>query len=353
VPADKTNALPVPPHDPLAKVKEVQDLCRDLLSKPDPELAKRIAFESGELEAFFSSIRANAEQVVDSAHALASIRTLLPSVEVPRAEEEEAARNVPLAQRKELEESIRLFGGARPGEVQPPLTAAAKPTGAPPDPNQFDLGDFFTNVSRSVVDAQRQLDVASMQYARQQVASKVPPALYSIPNVHAEIKAGLSSTDGNGIIVKLISDESQSSFTESTISFDIVSSPPPPGPLGNFTAAVPPFLAVEGADFQRVMDALGKVQPALAAGWEQRAIIVRDLDPVLVKLKQSVILAFVFDPIPAPAENVATDFSAVRLSIYKFAGDSPPVAVPAAQVTAEMVRVLYSAVTWLASVRVQ
>ncbi len=332
-----------PLTDPAANLSKVQDLCQDLYAKGDAETAQRLAFEAGQLEAFFSSIRANAEQVVESAQALAGLRTMIP----PQGPHVEEGLKAPLGEGPASEEVFSMGGMLRTRPAELEVKAGQ------PETNEFDLGEFFGNVSRSVVDAQRGLDRESLRYAREQADSPVPPAFYSIPTVHAEIKAGLSSTDGNGILVKLISDESQSSFSESTISFDIVSSAPPPGKLGNFTAGVPRFLAVEGPDFDRLMDALGNVQPALPDGWQQRTIIVRDLDPTLGKLKQTVLLAFVFGPVPPPKEGSATDYSQVPLTLYKSSNDGPPMQIQAAQFTPELVRALSTMAFWLGSITVR
>jgi hypothetical protein len=361
-------------------MQKVRDLSQELIAKGDAETAKRLAFESGQLAALFSSIRANAERVAESAQALAGLRNLLPppprlphlppiltgfeeagpAKETPPSEKMPASEGT-LASEERLasqeigEESFRMqaldiLGRTGPTTTAPPAAPAARSSNQG-DKNQFDLGQFFSNVSQSVVDAQRELDVASMRYARERTNSPVPPALYSIPTVHAEIKAGLSSTDGNGILVKLISDESQSSFTESTISFDIVSSPPPPGPLGNFTAAVPRFLAVEGPDYDRVIEALGKIQPALLQDWEKRTVIVRDLDPALAALNQTVVLAFVFGPVPAPPAGSATDYSKATFTVYRFSDADGATAVNNA--TPEVVRALASVAFWVASITVK
>jgi hypothetical protein len=334
--------------DPGANVESVEELSRQLYSTGNPELAKRLAFEAGQLEAFYATIRSSAEEVSNSAQALAVLRTMIPPPAPPPAvapSQEESARTASLASRAAAEEGFRGILGLDLNKPAPPT----EDTGAPENPNEFDLDQFFANVSRSVIDAQRELDVASMQYSRELANSPVPPAFYSIPTVHAEIKAGLSSTDGNGILVKLISDQTQSTFTESTISFDIVSSSPPPGALGKFTAAIPRFLAVEGPDWQHVIDALSAVPPALQEGWRERTIIVRDLDPQLTRLGKSVTLAFVFGPVASPTEGSPTDYSGVSLTVYKFndAGGATP--VPAAEINVELVRALSSAAYWLAS----
>jgi hypothetical protein len=365
VPTDDNKTPPLPVvTDPSAKAKTLEELCQALIQRPDAETAKRIAFEAGELEAFYSMIRANAEQVAGSAAALASLRGLVPP-EPPRIVPEGGNTARESVGRKigggELEESFQglgltgRFSGILPilGDVEKTSTSGQPPAG---NPNEFDLGDFFSNVSRSVVDAQRELDIESMKYSREQVNSPVPPALYSIPTVHAEIKASLSSTDGAGILVKLIDDQSQSSYTESTISFDIVSSPPPPGALGKFTAGVPRFLAVEGDDHKRALDALGAISPPgpfAADGWQSRTLVFRDLDPALETAKHKALLALIFGPIPAPAKGQPTDYSGVPLYFYTLTDDQPPVAAPADRLTPAVVRVLSAIVTWLNSITVQ
>jgi hypothetical protein len=108
----------------------------------------------------------------------------------------------------------------------------------------------------------------------------------------------------------------------------VVASPPAPGGLTGFTAPVPPFFVVEGDDRNRVMatlDALPK-NPPFTPNWQQRTVIVRDLDVSLLKLNRQVLLAFVFGVLPTPAQGASTDFSQVPLSVFRFPDLAAPVA---------------------------
>ena len=68
----------------------------------------------------------------------------------------------------------------------------------------------------------------------------IPPTLYAIPRVQAEIKIGFSQVSDHGFNIILLKNESQDkSFGESTINFDVVAVPPPPGPPDRFTQPIP------------------------------------------------------------------------------------------------------------------
>lgn len=345
--------------EPAAHMKQVRELSERMLANPGPTVARQLEAEAAKLETFFASIRNHAQQFAEADIAAdisrnESVQALLglkKTFVLPSPPDQVISLSGPAAGTRtarnweEAEEvyGIRSLVGTTPKESKP---------GTPAD--TFDLAEFFRNVSRSVIDAQKELDRYSLQYARQQSNSAIPPALYSIPSVHAEIKAGLSKKDGSGILVQLLTDKSESDFTESTISFDVVASPPAPGGLRNFTAPVPEFLVVEGKDKARVMSELGKLptNPPFDDGWEQRTVIIRDLDPLLRKLNKNIAVALVFGRIPKPEEGEATDFTDVPVSVYRFSDQTKPEKVDQAGVSAELVRILNSLATWIESVTV-
>ncbi|MEO8371375.1 MAG: hypothetical protein ABI806_19470 [Candidatus Solibacter sp.] len=348
-PPRKTPAI----TDPAAKLRDLQAAYDQMLAAPDAKVAAELEKRAAELETLFGAIRDRAQeynrgQAVISAgskETTAAFRGLRGAL----------ARTAPAHQpvEEEGEEHDEAFFGLGHTPTIQSVTSAAEGITATPTPD-FDLADFFRNVSRSVIDAQRELDRYSLQYARQQSQSPIPPALYSIPTVHAEVKAGLSKQDGSGILIRLFKDDSESNFTESTISFDIVASPPAPGGLKGFTAPVPPFLAVEGDDRTRIMAALDALpkNPPFTAGWQQRTVIVRDLDVSLLKLNRQVMLAFIFGTLPVPPAGASTDFSAVPLGVFRFTGAAAPLSIAANALAPELVRAFNAVAAWLQSITV-
>ena len=138
--------------------------------------------------------------------------------------------------------------------------------------DELKLKDFFESVTDSVVNAQRQLNTWSLAYAREAQSTSIPPALYSIPTVKAEVKLGFAKDEHSNLVVKVFgSPEEQSSYGESTVSFDIVASPPPPGAT-DFKAPIPPFLVVE-SERNAVFDAIA---PALDGAARNRAVVIRN-----------------------------------------------------------------------------
>jgi len=106
-------------------------------------------------------------------------------------------------------------------------TAAPKPVDIP---QKIQFETLLKEVSASVIAAQQQLDLASLAYARQLEGSPLQPVYYTIPNVKAEVKLGFLMDENDNIFVKLFGDpKDKSTYGESTISFEVVACPPPPG----------------------------------------------------------------------------------------------------------------------------
>lgn len=119
------------------------------------------------------------------------------------------------------------------------------------------LEELFTNVSSSLIDAQKALNKSSLQYAAE-LDPRLPPTLYGIPNVKAEMRVGFSKVEGRGINLFLFTSSSQKQeFAESTVSFEVVGTPPPPGPgvFGDFITTIPSFLVV-GRERDELVSAL-------------------------------------------------------------------------------------------------
>jgi hypothetical protein len=124
-------------------------------------------------------------------------------------------------------------------------TATAAPTTAPKD-QHIDLREFFHNVSSSLIDAQAALNRSSLQYVST-LDPRFPPAYYGIPNVKAEMRLGFQEVKEKGVNLILIKDSTtKSNYAESTISFEVVGTPPPPGraSYGEYAVPVPRFLVV-------------------------------------------------------------------------------------------------------------
>lgn len=97
-----------------------------------------------------------------------------------------------------------------------------------------DLEKFFSGVTQAVVGAQEDLNQQSLEYIdrlpRQQDGHPlIPPSYFAIPSVRAEMKVGISQVKGKGInIIIFNKKEQQENYSESTISFEVVSTPAPP-----------------------------------------------------------------------------------------------------------------------------
>lgn len=90
-----------------------------------------------------------------------------------------------------------------------------------------ELSDFFGNVSNSVIQAQRNLNEFSKNYVDNLKDTRVQPTYFAIPGVRAEMKLGFSELTSKGINVIIFKSEDQKKrYLESTVAFDIVSTPP-------------------------------------------------------------------------------------------------------------------------------
>ncbi len=101
-----------------------------------------------------------------------------------------------------------------------------------------ELSQFFLNVSHSLVEAQDELNRLSSQYSSAQ-SPVFPPAQFAIPSVHAEMKVGIRDLSERGVNLVLFKDKTESeNYAESTISFDLVATPPLPGAKPVFPPAL-------------------------------------------------------------------------------------------------------------------
>jgi len=249
-------------------------------SEPSTTNVDRLAKLSADLEEAARGVREHAEALSEAARISAlSLKRIQAGVPAVATEEVETLEST--------QGKTRLF--EEEDEVQERATSfdvsfdteAAKP--AEPD---MPLESFFDQVSKSVVRAQQRLDMQSLAYAQELKDSPVPPSLFSIPKVTAEIKLGLSVQKNSNILVTLFGKpENTTNFSESTVSFDVVASAPPPGGAGLYTAPIPSFLVV-GMERDSVAAAIQKISQAIKAktgvdlsgapaGWLPSAVIFR------------------------------------------------------------------------------
>jgi hypothetical protein len=246
---------------------------------PSAENLDRLAKLSSELEAGARSVRQQAEASAQAARVSAmSLRRLRSAV--PTAAE--AAPQVkPLApggkeRLAEEEEEVRAESFEVGAEVVLPPTEKPDNT----------LESFFQQVSSSVIKAQQQLDMTSLSYAQELKGSPIPPSLFSIPKVSAEIKLGLKKGTGSNVLVTVFGKpEDTTNFSETTVSFDVVSAPPPPGGAGIYSAPIP-FVIVVGPQRDRAAAAIRSMSGTIRAAtgvdlstdpatWLPMAIVIR------------------------------------------------------------------------------
>ena len=119
------------------------------------------------------------------------------------------------------------------------------------------LQDLFATVSNSLIEAQKDLNDSSLQYASD-LDPRLPQTLYGIPTVKAEMRVGFNEIRASGINLFLFTKSHQrQDFAESVVSFEVVGSPPPPGPAayGDYLVPVPRFI-VTGERRARILEKL-------------------------------------------------------------------------------------------------
>lgn len=182
----------------------------------------------------------------------------------------------------QLQAVIELFPSdgvpAQAGSL-PQDSPASRGEEAAPESDTMQLADFFENVSQSLIDAQTTLNERSLDYARN-LSPGMPPAYYSIPSLKAEMKVGFSQTKGKGVSLILFSKKSQrQEYGESTVGFELVSSPPPPG---SQVVLVPKFFVL-GAEKKRVLQAIrdnGQVKAATLEITDESSLVLRYRTPL-------------------------------------------------------------------------
>lgn len=113
------------------------------------------------------------------------------------------------------------------------------------------MQQFFTNVTASLIGAQQELNRQSLDYAAR-LDQRIPPAYYSIPSLKAEMKVGFSESKTKGMnLILFSSKEQRENHGESTLSFELVAVPPPPGTT---RPELPPGFLLIGAEKEAVLD---------------------------------------------------------------------------------------------------
>jgi hypothetical protein len=125
---------------------------------------------------------------------------------------------------------MRRRGGGREPEAAAETRARADLAPPPQDVN-LRFAEFLDSVGESVVQAQRSLDARSRDYLLE--TSGVPhasPSLFRMPKLSAQIRSALRQTDEKGLSLVIFKNKTEAEQQhEQTISFEIVSVPPPPG----------------------------------------------------------------------------------------------------------------------------
>src|SRR5215213_6458290 len=94
--------------------------------------------------------------------------------------------------------------------------------------------------------AQTELNSRSLDYVTN-LDPRFQPTYYGIPSLKAEMRVGFSKTSERGFNLILFSkSEQKMQYGESTVSFEVVGAPPPPGPVsfGDYVVPMPRFLVV-------------------------------------------------------------------------------------------------------------
>ncbi|MEM7583730.1 MAG: hypothetical protein AAF560_10155 [Acidobacteriota bacterium] len=125
-----------------------------------------------------------------------------------------------------------------------------------PDSEEMRINTFFEQVSEAVVKAQSHLNSVSLDYVNN-LDPRIAPAYFSIPTLKAELKVGFQHRKETGLNLILFSNaEDKQAYGESTVAFDLVAAPPPPGlaPEGELAVPTPRFLVL-GEDRSRLLEA--------------------------------------------------------------------------------------------------
>src|SRR5690349_15383564 len=145
-------------------------------------------------------------------------------------------------------EGDKLEGANKPKDAQAAIdrifTLVEVP--APPTEPANDLSTLFRNISTSLITAQKELNQSSLEYAAT-LDPRLPQTLYGIPSVKAEMRVGFNRLEQKGVNLFFFTNSKQKQdFAESLVSFEVVGTPPPPGPTsyGDYVVPVPRMIVV-------------------------------------------------------------------------------------------------------------
>lgn len=207
VPEEETEQSPQQAATGTSDEERLLELCRQVQARPDLATARALMELSGRLEDRFRSIREQSQRIAQGLEAREALAAICP----PPVEPEGAPTG---------------GTGLEAGLVQ---MLQGKQKDVPLSGGQT-LAEFFQRVSISVIRAQEELDGESVRYAASVQGTQIPPMHFAIPNVHAEVKMGFNTEGNSNLLVKLFGrPEDAANYGESTVSFDVVATAPPPG----------------------------------------------------------------------------------------------------------------------------
>lgn len=140
-----------------------------------------------------------------------------------------------------------------------------------------ELKDLLANVSDSLISAQKSLNESSLQYASE-LDPRLPQTIYGIPSVKAEMRVGFSEIKSRGINLFLFTrKEQRDQYAESTVSFEVVGTPPPPGPAayGNYVVPIPRFLVIGDKRAEILAKLKDKITGQIYTDNEKYAVVLR------------------------------------------------------------------------------
>jgi hypothetical protein len=235
----------------LAACERALRLYDQLTKNPDEAAAKSLDMVSSRLNDIFSEMDSRALDLAASgkrADAISKIEDKI-AVGLDQLKANNFSLDAPPGGFTTTVEPLPPSGSTTPQTT----TISAKGSGTgqtdslhPDAADMIPMDEFFETVSTSLMKAQATLNDHSLEYIST-LDPRFPPTLYGIPSVRAEMRVGFNNMSGTGVNLVLFSKNSQKQeYGESTLSFEVVGTPPPPGPAayGNYVVPVPRFLVV-------------------------------------------------------------------------------------------------------------
>ncbi|MBL9174748.1 MAG: hypothetical protein JNL10_14520 [Verrucomicrobiales bacterium] len=216
-----------------------------------------ISRSASELAAAAESARRVARELSDRAKEAAGMDTKGGKVLLTESEGRErvakitaaldtvGARIAELSAKLGLPEAPEMAAAAADAAPSPAKSKPSEMGGKESRPDPVDInrefGEFLGMVGRSVVNAQRELDVLSQEYLRQQgPGAPALPSLFRIPKLSADIKFALEKGNGKKLNLVLFgTHENRSEQHQQSMSFEVVSAPPPPELLRDLAVGRP------------------------------------------------------------------------------------------------------------------